>query len=109
MRIRGAFLLALLAAQLLGEPLARAGEEEWVVTPSLGYAVLRSDGRDRHGGILYFDVDYGLTWTCYDPQPGVLSCGQCDACRLRIAAFERLGLRDPLPYVGLESPEGGHG
>ena len=44
-------------------------------------------------------VDYGLTWTCYDPQPGDLSCGQCDACLLRVAAFEKLGQTDPLPYA----------
>jgi hypothetical protein len=40
---------------------ARAGEKEWVVTPSPTYSVLRADGRNRHGGGLFFDVDYGLT------------------------------------------------
>jgi len=56
---------------------------------------------------LSLGVDYGLTWTCYDPQPGrpgkppsePLACGRCDACRLRRAAFEKLGRPDPVAYV----------
>ena len=43
-------------------------------------------------------VDYGLTHTCYDPAPDGLSCGQCDACRLRLIGFAEAGLTDPLPY-----------
>jgi 7-cyano-7-deazaguanine synthase len=43
-------------------------------------------------------VDFGLTHSCYDPSPAGLACGRCDACRLRLAAFERLGLEDPAPY-----------
>ena len=45
-------------------------------------------------------VDYGLTHSCYDPTPEGLSCGRCDACRLRLAAFERLGMADPVAYAG---------
>lgn len=45
-------------------------------------------------------VDYGLTHSCYDPTPEGLSCGHCDACRLRLAAFERLGMADPVAYAG---------
>lgn len=39
-------------------------------------------------------LDYGLTWSCYkgDGKP----CGECDSCRLRLAAFEAAGMRDPL-------------
>lgn len=48
---------------------------------------------------LELGVDYGLTHTCYDPTPEGLSCGRCDACRLRLAAFERVGMRDPVAYV----------
>ena len=44
-------------------------------------------------------VDYGLTHTCYDPAPGGLACGRCDACSIRLAAFARLGLRDPAAYA----------
>lgn len=44
-------------------------------------------------------VDYGLTHSCYDPTADGLSCGRCDACLIRLAAFERLGLRDPTAYA----------
>jgi 7-cyano-7-deazaguanine synthase len=43
-------------------------------------------------------VDYGLTHSCYDPTPDGLACGRCDSCSLRLAAFARLGLTDPVPY-----------
>ena len=46
-------------------------------------------------------VDYGLTHSCYDPTPQGLSCGRCDSCSIRLAAFEKLGLEDPAGYVGL--------
>ncbi|AMV37548.1 7-cyano-7-deazaguanine synthase QueC [Planctomyces sp. SH-PL62] len=48
---------------------------------------------------LELGVDYGLTHSCYDPAPGDLACGRCDSCRLRLAAFARLGLTDPAPYA----------
>lgn len=44
-------------------------------------------------------LDYGLTHSCYDPDPSGLSCGHCDSCQLRLAAFARLGLHDPVAYV----------
>ena len=42
-------------------------------------------------------VDYALTHSCYDPLPPEHQrpCGRCDACLLRIRAFESLGQRDP--------------
>lgn len=43
-------------------------------------------------------VDYGLTHSCYDPSPTGVSCGQCDACRLRLRGFADAGLVDPLQY-----------
>lgn len=43
-------------------------------------------------------VDYGLTHTCYDPDPSGLSCGRCDACQLRLRGFAEAGLVDPLAY-----------
>ncbi|WP_240911162.1 7-cyano-7-deazaguanine synthase QueC [Paludisphaera soli] len=49
---------------------------------------------------LELGVDYGLTHSCYDPTPEGLACGRCDSCRLRLAAFARLGLTDPAPYAG---------
>jgi 7-cyano-7-deazaguanine synthase len=46
-------------------------------------------------------VDYALTHSCYDPTAYGVSCGRCDACRIRQAAFERLGLADPIRYVSV--------
>jgi len=43
-------------------------------------------------------VDYGLTHSCYDPDAGGASCGQCDACLLRLHGFADAGLIDPLVY-----------
>lgn len=45
-------------------------------------------------------VDLGLTWSCYDPQPGPRPCGACDACVLRRKGFEEAGLADPLGPLG---------
>jgi 7-cyano-7-deazaguanine synthase len=48
---------------------------------------------------LELGVDYGLTRSCYDPDPAGRACGRCDSCRLRLAAFAKLGRDDPAPYV----------
>jgi 7-cyano-7-deazaguanine synthase len=47
-------------------------------------------------------LDYGLTHSCYDPQPGGRACGRCDSCRLRARGFEEAGVEDPL--VGARVP-----
>lgn len=43
-------------------------------------------------------VDYSLTHTCYDPE-GMLACGRCDACQLRLKGFSQAGYDDPITYV----------
>ena len=48
----------------------------------------------RRGAAL--GLDYGLTVTCYDPEPGDRPCGRCDSCRIRARGFEEAGLADPL-------------
>lgn len=52
-------------------------------------------------------VDYSLTWSCYDPQPGrapggvYTPCGGCDSCRFRAKGFKEAGIKDPLVEVFL--------
>ncbi|PKB14225.1 preQ(0) biosynthesis protein QueC [Novosphingobium kunmingense] len=43
-------------------------------------------------------LDPALSWSCYDPQPGCLACGQCDSCRLRQEGFEKAGIADETRY-----------
>ena len=43
-------------------------------------------------------VDYGLTFSCYDPQGTGAPCGHCDACILRLKGFKESGIPDPLNY-----------
>jgi 7-cyano-7-deazaguanine synthase len=44
-------------------------------------------------------VDYGLTRSCYDPDPVGRACGACDSCTLRLKGFAEAGLSDPAPYL----------
>lgn len=44
-------------------------------------------------------VDYSLTRSCYAPDAAGRACGRCESCRLRLAAFKRLGMADPAAYV----------
>ena len=43
-------------------------------------------------------VDYGLTFSCYDPQGTGAPCGHCDACILRLKGFKEAGIPDSLNY-----------
>jgi 7-cyano-7-deazaguanine synthase len=36
-------------------------------------------------------VDYEMTISCYDPAPGGVPCGRCDACLLRAKGFAEAG------------------
>jgi 7-cyano-7-deazaguanine synthase len=42
-------------------------------------------------------VPWEKTWSCY--AGGEKACGVCDSCRLRLAAFAELGLKDPVDYA----------
>jgi 7-cyano-7-deazaguanine synthase len=41
-------------------------------------------------------LEFGLTWSCYDPGPTGHPCGACDSCLLRRKGFQEAGLADPL-------------
>jgi 7-cyano-7-deazaguanine synthase len=45
-------------------------------------------------------LDFGLTWSCYDPREGGVPCGACDSCLLRAKGFEEAGIEDPLGRRG---------
>jgi 7-cyano-7-deazaguanine synthase len=44
-------------------------------------------------------VDFALTRSCYQLDPAGRSCGECDACTLRLKGFGVAGMVDPVPYV----------
>jgi 7-cyano-7-deazaguanine synthase len=44
-------------------------------------------------------VNYGITHSCYDPDPEGRSCGRCDSCILRHRGFMEAGITDPTTYV----------
>jgi 7-cyano-7-deazaguanine synthase len=44
-------------------------------------------------------LDLGLSWSCYDPAPGGVHCGECDSCRLRAKGFAEAGIADPTIYA----------
>ncbi len=43
------------------------------------------------------EAPFELSWSCY--QSNDIACGVCDSCALRLRAFERAGIRDPIEYV----------
>ena len=45
---------------------------------------------------LALGIDYGLTHSCYDPQPDGRPCRRCDSCRIRAQGFRDAGAFDPL-------------
>ena len=45
---------------------------------------------------LPLSVDYAQTWSCY--RGDTVACGICPTCAERLAAFEAIGMSDPIPY-----------
>lgn len=45
---------------------------------------------------LSLGVDFGLTWSCYDPTDDGFPCGSCESCQLRAKGFLGADLPDPL-------------
>ena len=48
---------------------------------------------------LRLGVDFGLTFSCYDPEEGDLACSRCESCLLRLEGFRQAGVDDPIPYA----------
>ncbi|MGH7794141.1 MAG: 7-cyano-7-deazaguanine synthase QueC [Candidatus Binatia bacterium] len=44
-------------------------------------------------------LDYGLTWSCYDPLADGRACARCDSCQLRRKGFKEAGSVDPIAYA----------
>jgi 7-cyano-7-deazaguanine synthase len=44
---------------------------------------------------LALGLDYGITHSCYDPDPDGRPCGTCDSCVLRARGFAEAGVGDP--------------
>ncbi len=75
----------------LGTKQGREGNPIQIVTPLID---LKKTQIIQLGNRL--GVPWELTWSCYTG--GDLACGVCDSCRLRLAAFNELGLTDPVKY-----------
>lgn len=48
---------------------------------------------------LSLGVDYKNTISCYDPTDDGLSCGTCLSCIIRIDAFKKNNVQDPIKYI----------
>ncbi len=48
---------------------------------------------------LELGVDYKNTISCYDPSEDDLSCGTCLACTIRLDAFKKNNVQDPINYI----------
>jgi 7-cyano-7-deazaguanine synthase len=89
---RGDYLDAMQEVFRLGTKQGREGEPIEIIAPLLH---LKKTEIIELGNKL--GVTWQKTWSCY--AGGEEACGVCDSCRLRLAAFQELGLNDPLPYL----------
>jgi 7-cyano-7-deazaguanine synthase len=89
---RGDYLDAMQEVFRLGTKQGREGQPIEIIAPLLH---LKKTEIIELGNKL--GVPWEKTWSCY--AGGEEACGVCDSCRLRLAAFQELGLNDPLPYL----------
>lgn len=85
------YIQAMQSVFRLGTKQGREGKPIEIITPLID---LRKTEIIQLGNKL--GVPWELTWSCY--QGGEVACGVCDSCQLRLAAFQELGLTDPIPY-----------
>ncbi|HEY9600226.1 MAG TPA: 7-cyano-7-deazaguanine synthase QueC [Allocoleopsis sp.] len=88
------YIQAMQAVFNLGTKQGREGQIIKIMTPLIS---LRKTEIIELGNQL--GVPWEQTWSCY--AGGEIACGVCDSCRLRLAAFAELGLKDPIPYQTL--------
>jgi len=88
------YIQAMQAVFNLGTKQGREGQIIKIMTPLIS---LRKTEIIELGNQL--GVPWEQTWSCY--AGGDMACGVCDSCRLRLAAFAELGLKDPVPYQTL--------
>ncbi|HBJ38692.1 MAG TPA: 7-cyano-7-deazaguanine synthase QueC [Planctomycetaceae bacterium] len=84
---RGEYIAAFEAMANLATKSAVQGETVKIHTPllHLSKAEIISLG-------LGLGIDYSMTLSCYDPGPGGIACGRCDACLLRKKGFALNGI-----------------
>ena len=92
---RGEFIKAFTRLANLATKAGVEGAGRWKIhTPLISLTKAEIIRRGTELGI-----DFGLTHSCYDPDPTGRPCGRCDSCRLRRKGFATAGLTDPLEYV----------
>ncbi len=89
------------AFERLAKLATRAGVEGAGIRIHAPLLRLTKAGIIRRG--LELGVDYGLTFSCYDPTADGAACGHCDSCRLRLKGFAEAGCRDPIRYAEVHS------
>jgi 7-cyano-7-deazaguanine synthase len=86
------YIAAMQTVFQLGTKQGREGDPIQIVAPLIDLPkteIIRLGNR--------LGVPWEQTRSCYSE--AVVACGRCDSCRLRLAAFAELGLRDPVPYA----------
>lgn len=82
------------------EPFLAAAEQTLRLATERAFAIVRPLIADDKAAIVRRALNLGapihLTWSCY--LGAERACGTCDACQLRIGAFQRAGVVDPVAY-----------
>jgi 7-cyano-7-deazaguanine synthase len=83
------------------EAFLAAAEQTLRLATERAFVVVRPQIADDKPAIvrraLALGAPIALTWTCY--LGGERACGTCDACQLRVRAFQQVGVIDPVPYA----------
>lgn len=94
---RGPFLAAFERAMNAG---LKSAEDGWITLHAP--LLLLSKAQTIQKG-LELGVDYGKTFSCYDPIETAdgddLACATCDACQLRLEGFKQANVQDPIKYL----------